>query len=168
MPNTGPRLGSRRQITAFLPILLSASPRPTVVVVLPSPAGVGLKAATRMSLPAGLSFRLVLPALDVIECDFRFVVAVIFNAGSRNSQASGYFADGFQSCTLSDPDIGTHDYSPELLGRSAALLAPAGCQCSGRGICCTETISPNACASISCGRHRLPKGASMNERRRFS
>ena len=56
MPNTGPSEGSRRQMTAFLPMRLSASPRPTVVVVLPSPAGVGLIAVTRISLPSGLSF----------------------------------------------------------------------------------------------------------------
>ena len=37
----------------FLPMRLSASPRPIVVVVLPSPAGVGLIAVTRMSLPSG-------------------------------------------------------------------------------------------------------------------
>ena len=34
-----------------------ASPRPTVVVVLPSPAGVGLMAVVRISLPSGLSLR---------------------------------------------------------------------------------------------------------------
>ena len=34
---------------------LSASPRPTVVVVLPSPAGVGVIAVTRISLPSGRS-----------------------------------------------------------------------------------------------------------------
>jgi hypothetical protein len=34
------------------PIRLSASPSPTVVVVLPSPAGVGLIAVTRISLPS--------------------------------------------------------------------------------------------------------------------
>ena len=56
MPNTGPSEGSRRQITAFLPMWFSASPRPTVVVVLPSPAGVGLIAVTRISLPSGLLF----------------------------------------------------------------------------------------------------------------
>ncbi len=54
IPNTGPSEGSRRQITAFLPMLLSASPRPTVVVVLPSPAGVGVIAVTRISLPSFL------------------------------------------------------------------------------------------------------------------
>ena len=52
MPNTGPSEGSRRQITAFLPIWFNASPRPTVVVVLPSPAGVGEIAVTRTSLPS--------------------------------------------------------------------------------------------------------------------
>ena len=38
---------------AFLPMALSASVRPTVVVVLPSPAGVGVIAVTRISLPFG-------------------------------------------------------------------------------------------------------------------
>src|SRR5688572_29771202 len=54
MPNTGPSAGSRKQISAFLPMMLSASPRPTVVVVLPSPAGVGEIAVTSTSLPLGL------------------------------------------------------------------------------------------------------------------
>ena len=54
-PNTGPTDGSRSAITVFLPMRLSASPRPIVVVVLPSPAGVGLIAVTRTSLPSGRS-----------------------------------------------------------------------------------------------------------------
>jgi hypothetical protein len=53
----GPSDGSRRQSIAFLPMWLSASVRPTVVVVLPSPAGVGVIAVTRMSLPFGLRRR---------------------------------------------------------------------------------------------------------------
>ena len=40
------------QMIAFLPMRFSPSPRPTVVVVLPSPAGVGLIAVTRISLPS--------------------------------------------------------------------------------------------------------------------
>src|ERR1700722_12599096 len=52
LPKLGPREGSRRQIIVFLPMRLSASPRPMVVVVLPSPAGVGLIAVTRMSFPS--------------------------------------------------------------------------------------------------------------------
>ena len=72
MPNTGPSAGSRRQITAFLPMRLSASPRPTVVVVLPSPAGVGLIAVTRISL----RFRRCAQALEIVQRDLRLVMAV--------------------------------------------------------------------------------------------
>ena len=50
IPKTGPRDGSRRAISAFLPMWRSASPKPTVVVVFPSPAGVGLIAVTKISL----------------------------------------------------------------------------------------------------------------------
>ena len=53
IPNTGPIDGSRRQITVFFPSRFRASPSPTVVVVLPSPAGVGDIAVTRISLPSG-------------------------------------------------------------------------------------------------------------------
>ena len=50
-PNTGPIDGSRMAIAVFLPRWARACPKPTVVVVFPSPAGVGLIAETRMSLP---------------------------------------------------------------------------------------------------------------------
>ncbi len=55
MPKTGPSAGSRRHTIARSPILESASPRPTVVVVFPSPAGVGETAVTSTSLPRGRS-----------------------------------------------------------------------------------------------------------------
>ena len=54
IPKQGPSEASRIQIAAFLPIRFNPSPRPTVVVVLPSPAGVGLIAVTRIRLPSGL------------------------------------------------------------------------------------------------------------------
>ena len=50
MPNTGPIDGSRSAAAAVSPMWARPSTRPTVVVVLPSPAGVGLVAVTRMSL----------------------------------------------------------------------------------------------------------------------
>ena len=53
MPITGPRDGSRMAIIVFSPILLSASASPMVMVDLPSPAGVGLIAVTKISLPTG-------------------------------------------------------------------------------------------------------------------
>ena len=56
MPNTGPSDGSRRASTGFLPI----TPRPCVseteVVVLPSPAGVGVIAVTSMIFASGRPF----------------------------------------------------------------------------------------------------------------
>ena len=54
IPKHGPRDGSRRAMMAFLFILPKASPSPTVVVVFPSPAGVGFMAVTRTSFPSGL------------------------------------------------------------------------------------------------------------------
>ena len=50
-PNTGPRLGSRSATVTSLPMRLRPSARPMVVVVLPSPAGVGVIAVTSTSLP---------------------------------------------------------------------------------------------------------------------
>ena len=56
MPKHGPRLGSLKQIIAFLPIWFKPSTRPTLVVVLPSPAGVGEMAVTKINLPFLWSF----------------------------------------------------------------------------------------------------------------
>src|ERR1700746_1256664 len=46
MPNVGPIDGCRMATVAVRPICVSAWPRPTVVVVLPSPSGVGVHAET--------------------------------------------------------------------------------------------------------------------------
>ncbi len=64
MPKQGPSDGSRRQIIAVLPMRLRASPRPTVVVVLPSPAGVGVMPVTRISRPSGRASRLSMKSSD--------------------------------------------------------------------------------------------------------
>ena len=55
MPNVGPIEGWRIAITLFLPMCLNAWPRPTVVVVLPSPSGVGVMAETTTYLALGRS-----------------------------------------------------------------------------------------------------------------
>ena len=54
-PKTGPIDGCLSAIAAFLPILRSPCASPIDVVVFPSPAGVGVIAETRISLPGGLS-----------------------------------------------------------------------------------------------------------------
>ena len=100
MPNTGPREGSRRATTAFLPIRRSPSASPTVVVVLPSPAGVGVIAVTRTSLPSGrfVSFRkrLSILALYLPYCS---IYAPSITAGVRNIR------DGKGLRLLGDLDI---------------------------------------------------------------
>ncbi len=53
MPNTGPIDGSRRQAIELRPSPANASASPTVVVVFPSPAGVGDIAVIKISLPSG-------------------------------------------------------------------------------------------------------------------
>ena len=51
MPKHGPKDGSRRQTAACSPRRLRASAKPTLVVVLPSPAAVGEMPVTSTSLP---------------------------------------------------------------------------------------------------------------------
>jgi hypothetical protein len=55
MPNVGPMLGWRMQVNAFLPMRPRPWASPIVVVVLPSPSGVGVIAVTSMYLPIGRS-----------------------------------------------------------------------------------------------------------------
>ena len=65
----GPERGLAQAHHRLLADAVEASPRPTVVVVLPSPAGVGLMAVTRTSLPSWL----VLQPVDVAEDSLAFV-----------------------------------------------------------------------------------------------
>ena len=51
IPKTGPKEGSLKATTVFFPSFFRLSAKPIVVVVFPSPAGVGLMAVTRISLP---------------------------------------------------------------------------------------------------------------------
>src|SRR5579859_1086800 len=53
MPNVGPIDGCRMAMVAVRPMCTSACPRPTVVVVLPSPSGVGVIAETTTYLALG-------------------------------------------------------------------------------------------------------------------
>ncbi len=57
MPSVGPIDGSRSAITGRAPTRQSACPMPMVMVVLPSPAGVGVMDETTTSLPSGRSRR---------------------------------------------------------------------------------------------------------------
>ncbi len=66
IPNTGPIDGSRSATIAFSPSEERASARPTEVVVLPSPAGVGEIAVTRTRRPSGRSARLLTYSREIL------------------------------------------------------------------------------------------------------
>jgi hypothetical protein len=101
----GPSEASRMQIAAFLPIRFSPSPRPTVVVVLPSPAGVGLIAVTRISLPFGRS-----PAPSMKSCaDLGLVMAVGQQRLGRDAQLRADLLDRLLLRGARDFDIGFGD-----------------------------------------------------------
>ena len=56
MPNTGPKEGSRKTSIQFFLILANPSAKAMEVVVLPSPALVGVIAVTKTNFPLGLFF----------------------------------------------------------------------------------------------------------------
>ncbi len=58
MPSTGPSEGSLNARTTFLSIPFKPSVKPMEMVVLPSPAGVGVIALTKISLPSFVCFSL--------------------------------------------------------------------------------------------------------------
>ena len=90
------------QIAAFLPIRLRPSPRPTVVVVLPSPAGVGLIAVTRISLPSLLPCQ----RLDEFGGDLRLVVAVGQKMLGGNAELGADLLDRLLVRRARDLDVG--------------------------------------------------------------
>ena len=97
-PKTGPREGSRRARITFFPSRWRASARPTLVVVLPSPAGVGLMAVTRMSFPfRGASRRGQGVHLGLIA-------AVVLQQVLFQARLGRDLGDGQQLCRLGDLD----------------------------------------------------------------
>ncbi len=65
-PMLGPNDGSRSAMAVFLPSFARAWPKPTVVVVFPSPAAVGLMAVIKMRWPSGLSAKRLATAGDTL------------------------------------------------------------------------------------------------------
>ena len=100
--STGPSDGSRSASIALRPIRLSASASPTEVVVLPSPAGVGLIAVTRISLP-WLGRR-----GSRGEIDLRLVTAIGLDRRLGEPEAGGDVGDGQQRRGARNFDVGLH------------------------------------------------------------
>ena len=102
MPNTGPSEGSRRQIAAFLPILLSASPQAYGRGRLPF--------AGRRRADRGHQDQLaVFPArqaVDVIQRYFRLVMPVWLQLIFGDAEFFGDLGDAQHLRFLGDFDIG--------------------------------------------------------------
>jgi hypothetical protein len=115
--------GFAQQIIAFLPMRLRPSPRPTVVVVLPSPAGVGLIAVTRISLPSFLPCALTCFRYETAELSCE--IPPIRNVYSTNFGSQGRCA-GMCSVITSPsrkmPSRSTQAVTPRL--PAAAALNP--------------------------------------------
>ncbi len=78
MPKTGPRLGWRIATVAFFPITLSPCASPIVVVVFPSPSGVGVIAVTTTYLPR-------LPSFSIRSIASMEIFALVRPYGSTSS-----------------------------------------------------------------------------------
>ena len=88
--------------------------RPTVVVVLPSPAGVGVMAVTRISLPSGLPVE----RGDVVEGDLALVVAVGLHMFGRDAELVARDVDD-------RPHLGGLGNLDVRLGRKVLIVFPA-------------------------------------------
>src|SRR5260221_8900533 len=91
MPNVGPWLGWRMQVNTFLPryapkLWLS----PTVVVVLPSPRGVGVIAVTTMYLPLWMS----LSRSRMERCTLALVLPYSSNSSGRMPASEAIWSMG--------------------------------------------------------------------------
>ena len=91
-------------IVAFLPMWRNAMPRPIVVVVLPSPSGVGVMAVTTTYLAFGRSLQF----LDGLEVDLRDVLAVLLDEPGRDADVLGDFCDRLESGLTGDFQRGWH------------------------------------------------------------
>ena len=99
------------QTTTFLPSRRSAWLTPTVTVLFPSPAGVGLMPVTSTSRPFGL------PPRDRLGADLRLVPAVRQDLVGAEADLGRDVGDGAQLGGLRDGDVGRH-------GRHGGASAP--------------------------------------------
>ena len=104
MPKTGPSEGSRRQATGRLPMTPRPCVRPTSVVVLPSPALVGVMPVTHTSLPLGAS----LHAVEHAEVDLRLVAPVGLELLVLQADFLGDLLDRLEDRVLCDLEAALH------------------------------------------------------------
>ncbi len=97
-PNTGPMDGSRRQSITFFPIFPSPIVRATLVVVLPSPALVGVMAVTITSFAFGTRGQ----TIEDRQADLAAVLTGLFELLGQDAGFLGDLGDGTQLGVVSD------------------------------------------------------------------
>src|SRR5712691_11437296 len=125
MPNVGPRLGSRSATALLTPIFASPCASPTLVVVLPSPAGVGVMADTSTSLP--------LRGRPVNDCKAIFAFQLPYSS----------------TCAGSTPS----DFATSMMGLMSAhyRVRPPACESTPARPRAGRTGRPGGAGGPSCG-----------------
>ena len=104
IPNVGPMLGCRMQAMDLCPRAPRPWTRPMVVVVLPSPSGVGVMAVTSTYLPIGITCD---PAQG-IEMDFGLGGAVRDDLFFFESEVPRHLSDRLEFGGAGDLEIARH------------------------------------------------------------
>src|SRR6266851_1645852 len=103
MPKVGPMDGCRMATVARLPMYESAWPKPTVVVVLPSPSGVGVIAETTTYLAFGRSASSSMASSRILATSYPYgsrrcgpmpILAAISGIGKRRARRAMSRSDG--------------------------------------------------------------------------
>src|SRR6266478_6647712 len=100
MPSVGPIDGSRRAMTGRPPTRHSAWPSPMVMVVLPSPAGVGVIEETTTSLPSGRPARAASAATRTLALSWPY--GIHSSAPRPSSRAISAIGRGLRSASGRD------------------------------------------------------------------
>ena len=111
MPNVGPIDGCRIATVARLPMCLNPCPRPTVVVVLPSPSGVGVIALTTTYLAVGPVGQL----RDGLELDLHHLLAVRLEQVRGDAHRVRDVLERLQRRAAGDLQVAREDHGVPLL-----------------------------------------------------
>ena len=121
IPNTGPSDGSRRHSTGRLPMWPSPWVRDTDVVVLPSPALVGVMAETQTTLALGASFSRSITPRSILALYLPYR-----STSSSSSPASRAMSMIGRRTLLCDLEAALHEFSLRMgcIGQWETAAAP--------------------------------------------
>ena len=110
IPNVGPMLGSRRANACLIPSLPNACAKPIEVQVLPSPAGVGVIAVTKINFPSGLSLTCSQTLFSIFALYFPYCSSPSRSISSIEAISGICFIDAFCEISISEGMLGISGY----------------------------------------------------------